>query len=163
VPDYDYIGNHQVHLSDQKSENDAQVLQGYPLDVAPDPSWPGLTANPNHQRFDVDKMIEVANWIDQQVKLIESPHYKPQSLAGTAQVSYGPPDWNAANYLKAASGRVATTVSDYAVELVTNLKQASSSIRTAAAKYGGAENTNADSMDSQLNNVTGQQAPTSWA
>jgi hypothetical protein len=163
VPDYDYIGNHQVQLSNQKSENSAQALDGYPLDVVVDPYWPGLTANPNHQRFDVDKMLEVADWIDRQIESIEGSHYKPQSLAATAQVSYGPPDWNAANYLRESSGRVATTVSDYAVELLKNLKSASSTIRTAAAKYRGAEHTNADTMDSQRNNVAGQQAPTSWA
>src|SRR5205823_13948307 len=49
----------------------------------PDPNWPGLFADPNRQRFDVDKMLEVADWIDSQIKSIQSANYTPQSLATT--------------------------------------------------------------------------------
>jgi hypothetical protein len=163
VPDYDYIGNHQFHLTDDKSRNDAQTLAGYPLNVTPDAHWPGLTADPNKQRFDVDKMLEVADWIDSQIKSIQSANYTPESLAGTATVSYGPADWNAANYLRQSSGEVAKTVSNYARQLVTNLQEAATAIRTAAAKYRGAEGTNTDTMNTQQTNLTGQPAPTSWA
>jgi len=163
VPDYDYIGNHQFQLSDEKSENNAQALDGYPLDVRPDPYWPGLSPNPNRQRFDVDKMLEVADWIDGQIKSIQQANYTPQSLASTASASYGPADWNAANYLKQSSGQVAKTVSNYAGQLITNLQEASATIRSAAAKYGGAEQTNTDTMTSQQNAAAGQQQPTSWA
>lgn len=168
MPDYDYIGSHKFQLTDDKSRNDAQSLDGYPLDVTLE-SWPGLSANPNKQRFDVDKMLEVANWIDGQIRSIQSANYTPQSLAATATVSFGPPDWNAANYLKQSSGQVAKTVSNYAGQLVTSLQEASTAIRTAAAKYGGAETTNADSMTSQQNSAAdqqtpaNQQTPTSWA
>jgi hypothetical protein len=161
VPDYNYE-NHRAHFTDDRSQNSAQALEGYPLDITLDDRWPGLTANPNRQRFDADKMLEVADWIDQQVAAIQRGQFTPQALASTASVSYGPADWNAANYLKQASGRVATTVSDYAGQLVTNLQAASAAIRGAAGRYGRAENTNTDSMTSQQNSVTGQQAPTSW-
>jgi hypothetical protein len=163
VPDYDYIGNHQVQLTADKSRNDAQSLDGYPLDVTLESNWPGQSADPNKQRFDVDKMLAVADWIDGQIRTIQSANYTPQSLAATASVSYGPSDWNAANYLKQSSGQVAKTVSNYAGQLVTNLREASAAIRKAAAKYGGAETTNADSMTSQQNNAADQQTPTSWA
>jgi len=163
VPDYDYIGHHQFQLTDDHSRNDAQALDGYPLDILPDSNWPGLSADPNKQRFDTDKMLEVADWIDSQIRSIQGGSYTPASLASTGTVSYGPPDWNAANYLKQSSGQVARTVSNYAGQLVTNLQEASTAIRTAAAKYGGAESTNADTMTTQQNNAAGQPAPQSWA
>jgi len=162
VPDYDYRGNHEVQLSNQHSENSAQGLDGYPLDLEY-ADWPGLSADPNKQRFDVDKMLEVADWIDGQITSIQQANYKPQDLAATGQVAYGPAEWNAANYLKQSSGQVAKTVSNYANQLVTNLQQASASIRAAAGKYGGSEQTNTDTMNNQQNNAAGQQAPTSWA
>jgi hypothetical protein len=161
VSDYNYE-NHRFELTDDRSRNSAQALEGYPLDITLDDSWPGVSANPNRQRFDADKMLEVADWIDQQVAAIQRGQFTPQALGTTSSVTYGPPDWNAANYLKQASGRVATTVSDYAGQLVTNLQAASTAIRNAAGRYGRAENTNTDSMTSQQNSAAGQQAPTSW-
>src|SRR5215470_2224977 len=131
VPDYNYE-NHRFQLTDERSENYARELDGYPLDITMDRDWPGTTADPNRQRFDADAMIEVANWIDAQVKSIQSATYTPQSLAATASVSFGPSEWNAANYLKQASGSVAKTVSNYVNQLITNLQAASQSIRAAA-------------------------------
>ena len=162
VPDYDYE-NHRFQLTDDRSRNAARSLEGYPLDISLNGNWPGLAANHNRQRFDPDKMMEVATWIDRQVEAIQRGQYTPQALAGAASVSYGPPDWNAANYLQEASGRVAKTVSDYAVQLVHNLEAASLAIKNAAGRYGRVENTNTDSMTSQQNSVTSQQPPSSWA
>jgi hypothetical protein len=107
-------------------------------------------------------MMDVAAWIDEQIKSLQRGSYTPQALNGTKSVSYGPTDWIAANHLKDASGRVATTVSDYAGDLLTNLQKASEAIKRAAGRYSSAENTNTDSMTSQQNSVTGQQTPTSW-
>jgi hypothetical protein len=160
-PDYNYE-NHRFQLTDDRSRNSAQQLEGYPLDLTPIENWPGLTANPNRQRFDKDKMLEVASWIDRQIEALQRGQFTPQALSSTASVSYGPADWNAANYLKQASGQVAQTVSDYAGQLITNLQGASAAIKAAAGRYGGTENTNADSMTSQQNSVTGQDPSRRW-
>jgi hypothetical protein len=161
VPDYNYQ-NHRFQLTDERSENYARALDGYPLDITVDRDWPGTTADPNRQRFDADAMLEVANQIDRKIQSIQSATYTPQSLAATASVAFGPADWNAANYLKQASGDVARTVSNYANQLITNLQAAAQSIRAAAGRNQGAEQTNLDSMTSQQHSVTGQQSPTSW-
>ena len=163
MPDYNY-DNHRFQPTDDRSKNYAQSLDGttYHLDVTLQADWPGLGADPHKQRFDVQKMNDVARWIDEQIRTLQQGSYTPQSLPPTASVSYGPTDWNAANNLKAASGEVAKTVSDYANKLIVNLNAASAAIKKAAAHYGGAEQTNLDSMTSQQNSLAGQPSPTSW-
>jgi hypothetical protein len=161
VRDYDYE-NHRFQLTDHKSDNYARALDGYPLDVTLDSTWPGQSPDPNKQRFNADAMLDVAKWLDQQVSALQQGTYAPQSVGSTASVSYGPSDWNAANYLKDASGRVAKTVSDYTRDLINNLQQASKSIRAAAANNRGTEQANADSMVNQQNSMPGQDSPTSW-
>ncbi len=162
MPDYDYQ-NHRFHTTDDKSKNNATQLDGYSLDVTPDKNWPGLSADKNKQRFDVDKMDEVATWIEQQIKTLQTGSYTPQSVAQTGSVSYGPSSWNAANYLKDASGIVAKTVSDYSTQLITSLQSAAGSIRSAIAKYNGSETANTQSMNAQQNSLNSQPTPTSWS
>lgn len=148
VTDYNY-GNHRANLSDSDSgQNSAQGLDGYPLDVQPDPSWPGLDGNPNELHVDKQGMLSVADTID---GLIEDIGTIDVTQAGN--VSFGPDSWNAALYLKDASTQVSGAVNEYAKKLVANLQQASASIRAAAGNYGTAEQSSSDDVSNVQGNL----------
>jgi hypothetical protein len=155
VTDYNY-GNHRAGLSDSDSgQNSAQALAGYPLDVQPNADWPGTEGNPRELHVDKHGMLAVADTID---GLIEDIGTIDVTQAGN--VSFGPDSWQAALFLKDASGQVAGAVNQYARELVTNLQAASAAIRAAAGQYGSAEQTSADSVNTVQGNLDGSsQAP----
>jgi hypothetical protein len=155
VTDYNY-GNHRAGLSDSdSSQNSAQSLEGYPLDVQPDASWPGLDANPNELHLDKQGMLGVADAID---RLIEDVGTVDVTQAGS--VSFGPDSWQAALFLKDASTQVSGAVNQYAKQLVTNLQQASAAIRAAAGQYGSAEQGSTGDVNTVQSNLDGSsQAP----
>lgn len=153
MADYNY-GDDRVHLGDDKSQNTASGLGGYSLDVSPDGSWPGLSAAPDKQRVDPEKMNAVADTIDGYVQTLQNSG--ATQIQGATSVSYGPDSWAAAVYLKDASGQVAQTVSSYTQTLIQNLTAASAAIRSATQGYKGAEQTNTHSATNQQNSLDGR-------
>jgi ribosome-binding factor A len=154
VTDYDY-NHHRVSLdNNDRSRNTATALDGYPLDIQPDGSWPGLDANPREQRFDKQAMLDVADKIDRLISDVGTI-----DLSSAASVSFGPDSWQAAVYLRQASGQVAHAVSEYSQELIRNLQAAAQAIRTAAGTYGTAESANAASANAVDQNLAANPAP----
>ncbi|MEP7020107.1 MAG: hypothetical protein ABI808_05615 [Pseudonocardiales bacterium] len=159
MANYDYTQD-RVTLGGDTSDNNATGLGGYSLDVSPNGSWPGLSADPNKQRLDTDAMMSVAQSIDNYVQALQNSGHT--EIQGKAAVSYGPDSWGAAVYLKDASSQVATTVSQYTSELITNLTAASGAIRKAAGQYSGAESTNQQSASNQQNSLDGSRSSTGY-
>jgi hypothetical protein len=156
---YDY-NQDRVELGDDTSDNNASGLSGYSLDVSPNGSWPGLSADPNKQRLDTEAMLSIAQSIDNYVEALQNSGHN--EIQGKAAVSYGPDSWGAAVYLKDASGQVASTVSRYTTDLITNLSAAAAAIRSAAGQYASAESTNQHSASNQQNSLDGSRSSTGY-
>lgn len=152
MTDYEY-GDDRVQLTGDSSQNGATAQAGYPLDVRPDGNWPGRSADPNRQRLDTDKMLELASVIDTYVQTLQGSGVL--QIEGDTTVSYGPDRWQAAQYLGQASKQVARTVSSYTQQLIQNLQGASLAIKNAAAGYSGAEHANQASAANQQSAVDG--------
>ncbi|HVQ93660.1 MAG TPA: hypothetical protein VMU51_21665 [Mycobacteriales bacterium] len=147
MTDYNY-DQHRVTLGDDRSQNAATGLTGYPLDVRPDAHWPGLDRNPREQRFDQTAMNDVADKIDQLIADVGTIN-----VSSAGAVSFGPDSWQAAVYLKHASGQVAGAVQTYSQQLIQNLQQAAAAIRAAAGNYAGAENASSTGVGNVNNNL----------
>jgi hypothetical protein len=148
--DYNYTHN-RVTLGDDTSDNNAAGLAGYSLDVSPNGDWPGTNADPNKQRVNADDMLAVARTIDNYVEALQNSG--ATEIPAKAAVSYGPDSWQAAVYLRDASGQVAHGVSQYTAKLIANLQAASTAIKHAAGKYSGAESTNRQSAAGQQSSL----------
>lgn len=154
MTNYDY-SRQRVQLTGDSSANGAASLGGYSLDVRPQANWPGTTADPNSQRLNTDKMLDIAAVIDGYVQALQNSG-APQ-VEGDTAVSFGPDRWQAAVYLGDANKQVARLVSQYTGKLITNLQAASTAIRQAANGYGGAEKANQRSAANQQSSVDGGQ------
>lgn len=150
----DYSYTNRVALTDSTSKNNATDVGGYPLDVSPDGSWPGLSADPNQQTLDTDKMLTIADALDSMVQTLQNSSVM-SDVQSTASTSYGPQNWEAAVYLQQANKEVANTVANYTTQLIKNLSGASAAIRAAASGYTGAETTNVQSAQNQSNAIPG--------
>lgn len=157
MTDYDYDQHRATISGSDRSQNSAAALAGYPLDVRPDGSWPGLHADPSQQRFDKTAMNDVVETIRNLIA--DAGAIK---LTSAASVSFGPETWQAAVYLKHASGQVAQAVQDYSQRLIQNLQQAADAISKAAGNYGDAETTNTGNVDAVNNNMPAGQNPPPW-
>jgi len=158
---YDYNA-HRAQLSNSdSSQNSAQGIN-YHLDVQLKKDWPGLSPDPNKQKFDVDKMRQAADRIDNLITSINGTGSgTPQSIQQHGAPSFGPDTWAAAGYLKTAVGQMAATVGKYSQDLVTNLQAASQAIRSAADAYDGTEHTNTQSGQNQQASLTNTTQPSS--
>jgi hypothetical protein len=154
MADYNYGGDKRVSLGDDTSDNGASGLGGYTLNVVPDQNWPGMSADPNKQKVDADAMNDVATTIDNLVESLQGSAISDVTTK-SAQANYGPDSWGAASYLKDATGQVATAVTQYTQELITNLQSAAKAIRNATGQYTGAESTNKASAGNQQSAVDG--------
>ena len=152
MTDYNYSDN-RVELSDTTSGNRATGLGGYPLDVRPDGSWPGTSANPNQLRADTDRMNAVADRIDAMVSTLTNSGLVQEVSTKSGAARYGPDSWQAASYLKDATGQVAQAVSSYGQELITNLQGASAAIRRATASVAGGEQANVTTANNQQDQI----------
>lgn len=150
MTDYGYTQH--VQLTGEESKNDADSLSGHSLDVTPDQHWPGTSADPGKTRHDPDKMGAIIEQLQQFVEAMQNSG-AAEIRGKTSSVSYGPPDWQAATYLKSATDQVGQLVSQYAQQLSKNLTDAASSIQSALAHYGGAENANTGSAKNQQSSV----------
>ena len=148
---------HRVHLSDSNSsQNNAQGI-GYHLDIELQGNWPGADVDPNKQRFDVHKMRDLANKIDDLVGFLSgNGSGTPQSIQQRGAPSFGPDTWAGATYLKDATSQMATTVGTYSQKLIGSLQAAAQAIRSAADSYDRAENANQQSGQSQQASLSQQ-------
>ena len=144
-----------VRLTGERSLNGAQAL-GYPLDVRPDPQWPGLSGPAGELRADHAEMDRVAGWLETRSEAVRS---LPQWLSGrTAGVRFGPPSWHEANNLSDACTQLTQAVSDFVGEVAVNMGQAAGSVRAARAGHVTADGTSADAfraVDSRLGGPSG--------
>jgi hypothetical protein len=150
---------HRAHLSDSDSgANSAQGLgSDYHLNVQLEGNWPGISPDPNKQRFDVENMRKAAGKIDELISaLTGTGSGTPASIQQHGAPSYGPDTWAAANYLKTASSQMAGTVGKYAQDMVTNLSAAAQAIRSAADAYDKAEGANQQSGQNQQSSLSNQ-------
>jgi hypothetical protein len=147
---YDYNA-HSAHLSDSdSSQNSAQGLSNYHLDVELQKSWPGLDPDPHKQKFDVDMMKQAADTIDRLVTTLSGPGAgTPTSIQQRGAPAFGPDSWAAASYLKTAAQEMASTVGKYTTDLIANLQAASRAIRSAAQSYDKSESANQRSGQNQ--------------
>jgi uncharacterized protein YukE len=155
VPDYDY--EHLTLDKNDRSQNTATDIEGYPLDVTLQEGWPGTSADPHQVRYNPAKMREVADWLDQTANDLQGMPGRLNEVAGKA--NYGPDTWNEARHLGDASKQVLTAVVGYSNEILTNLHAAAQSIRTAADKYDGGESANEQSIANQQRTVPDTGAP----
>jgi hypothetical protein len=158
---YDYNA-HRAHLSDSdSSQNSAQGIN-YHLDVQLQKDWPGLSPDPNKQKFDVDKMRQAAGQIDHLIRVLTGGGSgTPQSIQQHGAPSFGPDTWAAATYLKTAAQEMASTVGKYSQDLIDNLRAASQAITAAADGYGGAEHANVQSGQNQQASLDNTAQPSS--
>jgi hypothetical protein len=158
---YDYNA-HRAHLSDSDSgQNSAQGIN-YHLDVQLQKDWPGLSPDPNKQKFDVDKMRQAAKQIDHLVERLNGAGSgTPQSIQQHGAPSFGPDTWAAASYLKTAAQEMAGAVGKYAQGLIENLRAASRAINTAADGYDGSEHANVQSGQNQQASLNNTSQPSS--
>lgn len=154
MTDYNYDQHRATLDGSDRSRNTATNLSGYSIQIKPESDWPGLERNPREQRFDKDAMIGVTDAIKGLVAELGTI-----DLTSAGSVSFGPDSWQAAVYLREASGQVARTVNTYAQELIRNLEQATANIRAAAINYGGAENANTAAVTAVDNNLAASPAP----
>jgi methyl-accepting chemotaxis protein len=161
VTEYSYDDYRVTLDSNDSSKNTASDIQGYPLDIQLDPSWPGLSVDPNKVRADHDKMNALADQIDQMVQnLQDGGSGTPGSIvSASSQARYGPDTWFAAKSLKSASDQVATTVSKYSQDLLANLQAASAAIRQAAGTYQQADRTSQQAAQTQDQNLQAGSQP----
>ena len=152
MTDYDY-SHQRVALTGDSGENGAATLGGYSLEVQKQPNWPGTTADPNSQRLNTDRMLDVASVIDGYVQALQNSG--ALQVEGDTAVSFGPDRWQAAVYLGEANKQVARLVSQYTNKLIQNLTDASTAIRKAAGGYHGAESANQHSAGNQQASLDG--------
>lgn len=153
MADYNY-SHDRVKLGGDTGDNNASGLGGYSLDVSPDGKWPGMSADPNKQRLNADDMITIAQTIDNYVEALQNSG--AAEIPSKAAVSFGPDSWQAAVYLKDASGQVAKGVSEYTTKLISNLQAASTAIKNASGKYSGAESANQQGAANQQRDIDTQ-------
>jgi hypothetical protein len=158
---YDYNA-HRAHLSDSDSaQNSAQGIN-YHLDVQLQKDWPGLSPDPNKQRFDVHKMRQAAGQIDHLIRVLTGGGSgTPQSIQQHGAPSFGPDTWAAASYLKTAAQEMAGTVGKYSQDLIDNLRAASEAITAAANGYDGTEHANVQSGQNQQASLDNTAQPSS--
>jgi cytochrome c556 len=134
---------HRAHLSgSDSSQNSAQGIN-YHLDVQVQKDWPGLSPDPNKQRFDVEKMRQAARKIDELISVLDGGGSgTAQSVQRSGAPSFGPESWAAATYLKTAAEQMAGAVGKYTTDLIANLRAASQAIRSAADAYDKTEGAN---------------------
>ncbi|SHG69528.1 hypothetical protein SAMN05443575_2568 [Jatrophihabitans endophyticus] len=152
MTDYDY-GQHRVELGGDTSDNNASGMSGYTLDVRPDPSWPGTSANTSQLRADPDKMNQVADTIDHIVQTLQGNGLPSDVKTTSANAMYGPDTWLAAKFLKQSTSDVADVVGEYMTKLITNLQSASGSIRGATGSLAGSEQANTQSANTQHSQI----------
>jgi hypothetical protein len=132
-----------VRLTGERSLNGAQAL-GYPLDVRPDPAWPGLSGAAGELRADHDEMDRVAGWLESRSADVQT---LPQWLSGrTAAVRFGPPSWHEANNLADACGQLTDAVTTFVAQLAGNMTEAAGSVRAARANHVTADDASADAF-----------------
>jgi hypothetical protein len=128
---YDAAGLN-VHLTGERSHNGAQALQGYPLDVRPDGSWPGLDTSSGKLRYQPEELKRISEWLIAQKGQTQS---LPQWLSSATQVSFGPATWHEATNLKKASDLLSAAVAEHVGNVVANLAEASASIKSVHATH----------------------------
>jgi hypothetical protein len=132
-----------VQLTGERSQNGARALEGYPLDVRPDGSWPGLDTASGQVRVRPEELKRVSQWLATQAGYTES---LPQWLSSATAVSFGPASWHEATNLKDASEMLTRAVAEHISKVVLNLGQANASITAAHAAYDTTEQSNTDTM-----------------
>jgi hypothetical protein len=151
---YDQMG-YDVHLTGERSDNGAQALSGYPLDVRPDTTWPGLEGS-GQVRVQPEEVKKVADWLTTQANSTQS---LPQWLSSSTAVSFGPSTWIEANNLKAASELVSQAVTDYVGKTVINMNQAAATLHAVHATYTGTETANTQTVQATNAALQDQSGP----
>jgi hypothetical protein len=101
--------------------------------VAPDPNWPGLSADPKQVRFDA---MTVEGLLAQVEGMIPMLQQQVTRLRGEiVQAQFGHPSWPQADNLRKANESVAKGVDDYTGKVVVNLEDAVRAIRSALETY----------------------------
>ena len=151
---YDQLGLG-VRLTGERSLNGAQGLD-YPLDVRPDPQWPGLSGAAGELRADHDEMDRVAGWLESRSADVET---LPQWLGGrTGAVRFGPSSWHEANNLADACSQLTEAVTGFVAQLAGNMKEAAGSVRAARASQVNADEVSADAFGAVDSRVSGPSA-----
>lgn len=139
-----------VELTGERSLNGAHAL-GYPLDVRPDPTWPGLSGAAGEVRTRPDEMGQVVSWLESRSEALQDlPTWLGQRTSG---VRFGPSTWHEANNLQDASTQLSTAVTGFVGMLTDNLLQAAGSVRAAGANVTTADTAGEarfDTIGSQL-------------
>ena len=133
-----------VELTGERSLNGAHAL-GYPLDVRPDPAWPGLSGAAGEVRARPEEMGRVVSWLESRSDALQDlPTWLGQRTGG---VRFGPSSWHEANNLQDACAQLSSAVTGFVAELTTNMRQAAGSVRAAGAAVTTADTTGADAFD----------------
>lgn len=159
---YDQLGLG-VRLTGERSLNGAQGLD-YPLEVQPDPTWPGLSGAAGELRADHDEMDRVAGWLETRSTDVQT---LPQWLSGrTAGVRFGPSTWHEANNLADACTQLTDAVTTFVTQLAGNMTEAAASVRAARASQVNADAGGSDAFRAIDSRVAGPGASgggvTSW-
>jgi hypothetical protein len=131
---------YRAHLTDERSQNGAHALEGYPLDVQSDSNWPGLDGSAQ-ARYDAGAIKDVAD-------LLRAEAERAKSLPGWLQkqttVNFGPDVWRPAKNLRDASAMVSQAVADYMQKTIANMTAAAGALDSVHSTYTGTEQANVD-------------------
>jgi hypothetical protein len=140
---YDRQG-YDVHLGGDRVANAARALDGYPLDVQPDSTWPGLEGS-----GDILVQPDAVRGLSDLLKRhADAAASLPGWLTMATSVSFGPPTWYEANNLKTASELVRGAVETYIKDVLANMAATAQALDEAAGHYGRAEQANTHAAQS---------------
>jgi hypothetical protein len=135
------------------SANDATGVQGYPLDLRPDPNWPGLSAASGGFTADPDAMDELAERLTTEAEAVLDVSKR---LKADAQgVRFGHSNWAAANALTYANDQVARAVDLYTQEMANSMKAAASALKVSAQKIRQADGSSGGTTSQVSSNLSG--------
>ena len=95
-----------VRLGSDRSANSAQALEGYPLDVRPDGTWPGLEGS-GQLRVRPEAVRELSDLLKERARAAEP---LPDRVTRVTSVRFGPATWQEANNLADACRQVRDAV-----------------------------------------------------
>jgi hypothetical protein len=136
-----------------RGANDATGVQGYPLDLRPDPNWPGLSAASGGFAADPDAMDELAERLTAEAEAVLEV---PKRLKTEAQgVRFGHPNWAAANALTYANNQVARAVDLYTQKMANSMLAAARALKVSAHRIRQADGSSGGTTSRVNSNLSG--------
>jgi hypothetical protein len=125
--------DHDWAAGDTKAANNPTALTGYDPEVAPDPNWPGLSADPKQVRFDAMTVEGLLAQVEGMIPMLRQQVSRLRGEVTGAQ--FGPAVWPQAENLRAANQTVAEGVGTFTGNVVLSLENAVGAIQSALETY----------------------------